>query len=410
MEQNEEDEPQTPPSPTPGAAKPVQPLIPEVKFDPEDFEGLPKGREENPHLQYTKRGQALETTAVTSVAYSQEAIYERPFVPFSTLLLNMEESVAKEIRADPARFVAAVNLGVGPALEREIKDIREQLVEFLTKLGLEFGLVEDEINTMVDSIIEPTRATTANVSPRFDKPWPRTLEIPNASLRRFLTWHGVFDVSPTFVVMFLEYKDTPEQWFLTDVRYPALRDTAKSYKETLAAIKKKLWESTDFRNVVRDATVGKANSIMQRMKDVLDTFDLIFTTFQEAGKPQRTNVYKLVCKPFINGTNEELQLRLLSIVRNAGVLNKADLLRGNAGAKAGYGLSRASRERYMIGLHAASTQRAFAPCDWCKAIRHPTQECTYLTTPGWRGPKQENLPAGARNEDEQPSHAAERAS
>ncbi|KIY44101.1 hypothetical protein FISHEDRAFT_62299 [Fistulina hepatica ATCC 64428] len=386
MEQDDRNELQMPPSPTPGAARHAQPLVPEVNFNPEDFKGHPKGREENLHLQYTRRGQAPETTVVTSVAYSQEAVYEHPFVPFSMLLMNMEESVAKEIRADPAR---------------------EQLVDFLTKLGLEFGLVEDQINAMVDSIIEPTRATTANFHPRFDKPWPRTLEIPNEGLRRFLTWHSVFDVSPTFAVMFLEYKDMLEQWFITDIRYPALRDTAKSYTETLTAIKKKLWSSTDFRNVVHNATVGKANSIMQRMKDVLDTFDLIFMTFQEPWKPQRTNVYKLVCKPFIDGTNEELQLRFLSIVRNVGVLNKADLQQGNAGAKAGYGLSQASRERYMIGLHAASTQCAFAPYDWCKSIRHPTQECVYLMMPGWCGPKQENLPTGGRNEEEEMSHAME---
>ncbi|KIY52215.1 hypothetical protein FISHEDRAFT_56182 [Fistulina hepatica ATCC 64428] len=484
---------ETPPSPTPGANKATAPLD---VFEPGNFEGLPTHRDLNPCLHKTKRGNEPETTVISSSAYSQETVFDRPFIPLSTLLTNMEKTLAEEVRNTPDKFLAAVNFGVGPALEKTHNNIREQLTGFLSKAGLELGLEEEEVTTMVDSIIEPTAAeqlnyrprfdrpwprilevpnqrlrkflvwqgifdisptfsvmfldpadtpeqwfltdirhaalqltgflskvglelgleeeevttmvdsiiepTTAeqsNYRPRFDRPWPRILEVPNQRLRKFLVWQGIFDISPTFSVMFLDPADTPEQWFLTDIRHAALRDTPASYKATLAAIKTKLWDSTDFRNVVRDATVGQTMSIFARMKEILDSFDLIYTTYQEPGKEQPTP-----------GQNDELQLRLLSVVRNAGILNQSDMQKGNAGVKAGYGQSRASRERYMVGHHAVTTQRAFPLCDWCKSVMHPTPSCTYLASPGWRGPHQEDLPMARGNDDDQQlSHSAERA-
>ncbi|KIY53831.1 hypothetical protein FISHEDRAFT_54915 [Fistulina hepatica ATCC 64428] len=394
----------------PGAAK-VTALLEVIDFQPDNFEGLPKYRDQNPHLQKTKCGDEPEMTVITSAVYLQETMFDRPYILLSILLANMEPALAKEIRTMPAKFLAAVNFGAGPVLEHTHNNLHKELVDFLSKAGLELGLSKDEINVMADSIIEPTRAEQVNYCPRFDRPWPRILEVPNKCLRDFLIWQGVFDISPTFAVMFIDPTDTPEQWFLTDIRHAALRNTPASYQAILAMIKVKLWDSMDFQNVIRDATVGQSTSIFMWMKEVLDSFDLVFMTFQEPGKDQRTPIFKLMCKPFIQGPNEVLQLRALSVICNAGVLDQGDVQRGNAGAKAGYGQSRAARERYMVGHHAVTMQRAFPLCDWCKSVMYPTADCTYPASAGWRGPRQEDLPMvkGGDNDGQLLSHSAEHA-
>ncbi|OJT15679.1 hypothetical protein TRAPUB_5425, partial [Trametes pubescens] len=156
------------------------------RFKPDDVEGLPKNKDENPHLQTARRGPAPAILTTEDVNFTNTA-FPHAHIPTYKLFGNIahvQETILKRL-ATSKIMLAAVIHGGGQRYIRKSPEKVEEIRSFIRSIAFK----DDDPSGRAVEVYVP-EMKNENDRNRFGQPWTFFVELDASStlLRDYLLW------------------------------------------------------------------------------------------------------------------------------------------------------------------------------------------------------------------------------
>ncbi|KAI1792644.1 hypothetical protein LXA43DRAFT_1093299 [Ganoderma leucocontextum] len=226
---------------------------PLVKYNPADFDGLPKARDENPHLQRTRKGPAPQAPKGEHLIFTNEEL-PHAHVPDWNFAANVVNDQLARLDPLKPRLLAVPGKNDKPK--------------------------------------------------KFAHPWAYFLEVPvdNAQLREYLLWQEVFAVHPTLSFSIHPITEERPSWMVMVLTGAdgAVVDSLAAKQAVLAEIKRKAWADVRYCTLAAELVAsnwGVQDDVAARVKAATDAFDLVVARAEQHGTEKVVTAYILFAKP-----------------------------------------------------------------------------------------------------------------
>ncbi|KAL1669778.1 hypothetical protein GGF50DRAFT_110168 [Schizophyllum commune] len=365
------------PQPAPSAQRPTRPLPPQrmdidkmfstFRYDPEDMTNLPTKRDQCPNLWRSRRGQPpTASPSGSSSAFFPDVTYSIPALGWHTLVGNIKDELKDAICRAPADYRAMVMHGGGKGFFEHEKYVHKELEDHMRAMDIAGA---PRVETLRVYRPEPKNNDKGG-SRSFAQPWSLFIRIPDSPLRTYLDWYRALSIKANLSGTLYPIDPSISSWRIVVLTGDAVRDCETAKAAVLVAVKKYLASNPRFVGFLAShaAAAGLAGSAQELLKQVLDTYNVVYTE----GRDKEGNTvpaFVLLGEPFVR-EKDDVQ-HFLSYFTSAEMWCDMARLYVN-----------------KVTIH----------CDLCKSDLHNIYACDYPSTEGYLGPRNDDEVRERENE------------